>query len=120
MNCGGTMLFNHQMKPRKERVVISDKDIQQIEVAHTLPEIVDPEIVEKTTWAVEYRIPFSVLDNYQDFSKPVTGSVWRANFYKCADKTSHPHWLTWALVEFPTPNFHLPNYFGILEFQERE
>ena len=120
MNCGGTMLFNHQMKPRSDRVVVSDKDIQQIEVAHTLPEIVDPEIDEKTTWAVEYRIPFSVLDNYQDFSKPVTGSVWRANFYKCADKTSHPHWLTWAPVEFPTPNFHLPNYFGILEFQEWE
>ena len=43
---------------------------------------------------------------------------WRANFYKCADRTSHPHCLTWAPVDFPVPNFHLPRSFGVLEFEE--
>lgn len=118
MNCGGTMLFHHQIKPRTNSTRISGDHIQQIEVAHTLPDIVDPEIEEETTWIVEYRIPYSVLSNYHTFSKPEAGSVWRANFYKCADETSHPHWLTWAPIDFPTPNFHLPEYFGILEFQE--
>lgn len=118
MNCGGTMLFHHQMEPRTEQTLLSEEHIAQVEVATTLPEIVDPEIVEDTTWIVEYRIPFSVLSNYHSFSNPQAGSVWRANFYKCADKTSHPHWLTWSPIDFPTPNFHLPEYFGILEFQE--
>jgi hypothetical protein len=118
MNCGGTMLFHHQMKPRTDQTPISDEHIRQVEVAHTLPKIVDPEITTDTTWIVEYRIPFSVLANYHSFPKPEAGSLWRANFYKCADQTSHPHWLTWAPVDFPTPNFHLPQYFGILEFQE--
>jgi len=118
LNCGGTMLFHHQMEPRKEQTHISEQHIQQMEVAHTQPKIVDPEIEQETTWVVEYRIPFSVLSDYHAFPKPEAGSVWRANFYKCADKTSHPHWLTWSPIDFPRPNFHLPEYFGILEFQK--
>ncbi len=118
MNCGGNMLFHHQMEPRTKQTLLSEDHIAQVEVATTLPEIVDPEIVEDTTWVVEYRIPFSVLSHYHSFSNPEAGSVWRANFYKCADKTSHPHWLTWSPIDFPTPNFHVPEYFGVLEFQE--
>ncbi|MCB0276848.1 MAG: diguanylate cyclase, partial [Calditrichaeota bacterium] len=26
------------------------------------------------------------------------------------------HWLTWAPVEHPKPNFHLPEFFGTLVF----
>ncbi len=118
MNCGGTMLFHHQMEPRTEQAHISEQHIQLVEVAHTLPEIIDPEMVKDTTWIVEYRIPFSVLSEYHSFPAPEAGTLWRANFYKCADETSHPHWLTWAPVDFPRPNFHLPQYFGILEFQK--
>lgn len=35
----------------------------------------------------------------------------------CADNTSHPHWLTWSPVDYPKPNFHLPQSFGFLEFE---
>lgn len=118
MNCGGTMLFHHQMKPRDEQTHLSEEHLQQVEVAHTLPEIIDPEMVGDTTWIVEYRIPFSILSNYHSFSEPEAGTIWRANFYKCADQTSHPHWLTWSPIDFPRPNFHVPEYFGILEFQK--
>jgi hypothetical protein len=118
MNCGGFMLFHHQTKPRTSQTLISEDHIAQVKVAHTLPEIVDPEIDKDTTWIVEYSIPFSLLSDYHSFPKPEAGSVWRANFYKCGDQTSHPHWLTWAPIDFPTPNFHLPEYFGSLEFQK--
>ncbi len=118
MNCGGTMLFHHQRKPRTNQTLFSEDHIRQVDVAHTLPEIVDPEIEEEVTWVVEYRIPFSILSNYHSFTTPEAGSIWRANFYKCADETSHPHWLTWTPVDYPRPNFHLPQHFGNLEFQE--
>ncbi|MCP4284233.1 MAG: diguanylate cyclase [Gammaproteobacteria bacterium] len=118
MNCGGTMLFHHQTAPRTNQTHIAEGDIQQVEVAHTLPGTVDPEIEEETTWCVEYRIPFSVLSSYRDFSIPESGSVWRSNLYKCADETSHPHWLTWAPIDLPGPDFHQPDFFGILEFQK--
>jgi len=117
MNCGGTMLFHHQKVPRSGAVPISEEDIKQMEVAHSMPGIVDPEIKEDTIWTVEYKIPFSILTKYHAFPKPEAGSVWRANLYKCADATSHPHWITWAKIDVPRPDFHRPEYFGTLEFQ---
>jgi hypothetical protein len=66
---------------------------------------------------VEYTLPFSILEKYMKVDLPMPGKKWRANFYKCGDKTSHPHWLTWAPVEFPKPNFHLPGFFGMLIFE---
>ncbi len=117
MNCGGTMLFHHQMEPRTNQNPISDELIQQIDVAHTLPSIVDPEIEGDTTWIVEYRIPFAILGDYHTFTIPQSGTLWRANLYKCADETSHPHWLTWAPVDVPHPDFHRPEFFGVLEFE---
>jgi hypothetical protein len=116
MNCGGTMLFHHQLKPREGSVDIHPRHISEIEVAASLPKIVDPEIKSDTTWVVEYRIPFSILKDYFEFNIPGEGSLWRANFYKCADESSHPHWLTWAPVQKPTPDFHMPEFFGHIEF----
>ena len=118
MNCGGVMLFHFQETPSSEKTVLTENDLQQIETAHTLPRIIENEITEKTTWCVEYRIPFSMLKKYMTFDTPKANTIWRANFYKCADRTSHPHWLTWAPVDYSRPNFHLPQYFGVLEFQK--
>lgn len=116
MNCGGTMLFHHQSSNRENKVNISEADVARVEVAHSLPKIVSPEIQEPTTWTVEYRIPFAILEQYHAMAPPVAGSVWKGNFYKCADETSHPHWLTWSPIDFPKPNFHLPAFFGTLRF----
>lgn len=41
----------------------------------------------------------------------------RANFYKCGDKLTHPHFLSWSPVKTEEPNFHLPEFFGELEFE---
>ncbi|MBC8179678.1 hypothetical protein H8E88_01015 [candidate division KSB1 bacterium] len=91
--------------------------MNQIELAHSMPENACPEINTPVSWTVEYRLPFSVLEKYYAIDQPGTNVIWRANFYKCADETSHPHWLTWAKVDFPNPNFHLPEFFGILKFE---
>ena len=118
MNCGGTALFNFQTKPWINRREIDKVDFNQITVAHSLPEIVNPEIKDSLTWTVEYRIPFSIIEKNAPTVRPQPGVKWRANFYKCADNSSHPHWLTWSHVDFSRPNFHLPEFFGILQFGE--
>ena len=117
MNCGGTMLFHHQEFGKPEKVNISSEDIAAMQVAHSLPRIITEEIKEKTTWYLEYAIPFEILKNYYQLEYPKSGAKWRANFYKCADKTSHPHWLTWSEVQYPEPRFHLPEFFGTLVFE---
>lgn len=36
----------------------------------------------------------------------------RGNFYKCADDTAYPHYLSWNPVETLEPDFHRPEFFG--------
>ena len=116
INCGGTLLFWWHPQA-SEAVPVAVEDANKIEIAHTLPKIVAPEISAPTTWTVEYRLPFAVARKYcADARTPAPGVVWRANFHKCADGSSHPHWLTWSFVDHPTPRFHLPQYFGTLIF----
>lgn len=119
MNCGGTMLLHYQLVPRKNLVPFTEQEIETIDVAHSLPKIVDPEIRKPTTWTVAYRFPVELLEKYfpSKVAQPGPGVTWRANFYKCADATSHPHWLTWAPVKRPRPDFHRPEFFGRLHFE---
>ncbi|MCP4163372.1 MAG: diguanylate cyclase [Deltaproteobacteria bacterium] len=116
MNCGGTMLFHFQKERNKHRTIIPKSELNKIARIHSLPKIVDPEIREPVTWTVEYSVPIELLKKYCELTTPAPGVKWRANFYKCGDKTSLPHWLTWSPVDCPKPNFHLPEYFGVIEF----
>lgn len=117
MNCSGRMLFHHQRARGESKVVVTPRDISTIAVSHSMPDLIEEEIMEPTTWTVSYRLPFEILSHYQELQVPDSGTIWRANFYKCADGTSHPHWLTWNKVIFDKPNFHLPQYFGRLIFE---
>jgi len=116
MNCIGSMLFHHQKIPRNNAVAINQIDIEKVEVITSLTEIIDPERDDNVSWQVSYKIPFSILNKYHNLDKPGPGTVWKANFYKCADDSSHPHWLTWAPIDNPTPDFHRPEFFGELHF----
>ncbi len=118
MNCGGTMLLHHQLARGKNSRDVTKDDIDEIQVAHSMPKEVFPEIKEPVEWTVEYRIPFEILENYHEVDIPTPGTVWKGNFYKCADDSSHPHWLTWSLIDLPRPDFHQPSYFGTLVFGE--
>ena len=40
-----------------------------------------------------------------------------ANFYKCGDNTSKPHYVTWNPVGTKEPDFHQPKYFGEIFFK---
>lgn len=111
VNAGGTPLFRFQKERNIGKVEIDLEDIKSIKIAHSLPEVVEPEILEPTTWTVEYQIPINMLEKYFNIVKPTSGVTWKVNFYKCADETSNPHYLTWNKVENEIPNFHLPEYF---------
>jgi hypothetical protein len=38
------------------------------------------------------------------------------NFYKCADETISPHYLSWNPIDAPAPDFHRPEFFGEIHF----
>jgi hypothetical protein len=116
INCCGTMLFRHQKLRGIEQIAIDLSDARKLELFSTFKSKIDPEITQPTQWFIEFKIPHEVLKKYAPFTKPGPGVKWFANFYKCADNTSHPHWLTWSKIDKPMPDFHRPEYFGILEF----
>lgn len=117
MNCGGTPLMHYNFIPRKGSKRLEIEDIKKIEIAHSLPQIIDPEIGDKVTWTLEYKIPLAMLKKYSGVTNPEKGVEWRANFYKIAENNSNPHYITWSVVENNKPDFHLPQFFGKLRFE---
>ena len=66
------------------------------------------------TWRVILLIPFELMGlDPENLPKSLRG-----NIYKCGDMTAHPHFLSWAPIGTPTPDFHRPEYFGELVFSE--
>ena len=115
-NCGGTVLFHHQLSRGLHSRPMSLESIGAMGVRHSLPSRVQPEMPGPVTWTVRYRVPYEELERLAPVVRPAPGVIWRANVYKCADRSSRPHWLTWSLVDRPKPDFHRPDYFGILRF----
>lgn len=64
------------------------------------------------SWSLTIGIPLPLLGiTPVMLNQPV---ALRGNFYKCGDRTSEPHYLSWAPITFERPNFHLPIFFGNL------
>jgi hypothetical protein len=63
---------------------------------------------DRFDWELVVAIPLDLLGLK-------SGSIFKANFYKCGDLTRKPHFLSWSTIKAPEPDFHLPLYFGELE-----
>lgn len=87
-----------------------------VQIYHSLNGRIFPEIEEAMVWVVEYAIPLTVLEAYVEGIGNPAGQTWRANFYKCADECSHPHWASWAPVGEKL-DFHQPDKFAPLCFR---
>lgn len=116
VNCGGTPLMHYNVIPREKITELDPADIKKIEIAHSLPCVIDPEIKDAVEWTLEYRIPLNFLKKYSHLTPPEPGVIWKANFYKIAGNNSNPHYLTWTVVKNSVPDFHLPAFFGDLKF----
>lgn len=65
-------------------------------------------------WELTLSIPFTVFVHNNIVS--LTGKDCRGNFYKCGDDLPDPHFLSWSAINYPQPNFHLPQFFGSIRF----
>ena len=119
-NCGGTLLCSCITDPERtqegfmEFIAVPEEEAKLVNIYHSLPQVVFPEIVKPVTWVLEFFIPFTLFEKYVGALGKVQGSGWKANFYKCGDETSHPHWASWQPVLHL--NFHMPECFGTIKF----
>jgi hypothetical protein len=119
-NCGGALLASYVTDPTrvgvslKEYIPLTPDEDQQIRRYASKPSIIEPEIFQPLVWHLEFSLPFAVLETYAGPLGPMKGQIWRANFYKCGNETSHPHWVSWTPLS--ARNFHDPSSFGQIEF----
>ena len=65
-------------------------------------------------WELTVAIPFRLMG----LDAAELPDSLRANFYKCADGTRFPHYLSWNPINLPEPNFHCPQFFGEIIFEK--
>ncbi|MDD3094682.1 MAG: carbohydrate-binding family 9-like protein [Candidatus Neomarinimicrobiota bacterium] len=124
VNAGGTLHVNYIIDPhrdengkRKDMRPVPAELAATLQIRSSLPRVIEPEIREKLNWSLSLYIPLDFFACHSPLPA-LPGSRWRANFYKCGDKTSHPHWGSWQALDIL--NFHQPESFGILEFDGQQ
>lgn len=69
----------------------------------------------KCSWELSLIIPYTVF--FKHSINSLDGVVIKGNFYKCGDKLSTPHYLSWNPIKTENPDFHRPDFFGELQFE---
>lgn len=106
-NVLGTGLIGYGTEVKADRKRLSPAVIESIDVLTQLHKVDGKKI-----WEMYLLIPVKVISDESLVGKSIHG-----NFYKCGDALPLPHFMTWNPIEYPTPNFHKPEYFGQLLFE---
>ncbi len=113
-NCGGNILASY--KEGGNTSYLPENKLSKIKIEGNMPKLIEEEIEAETIWLLNVFIPFEIIEYYVGKIETIFGFSCRANFYKCADDSSHPHWAAWSPVS--KLNFHLPECFGQIVFEK--
>ena len=67
-------------------------------------------------WEATLEGSFNVFFKHSDFLPD--GKEITANFYKCGDDLTVPHFVSWNPIKTEKPDFHRPEFFGKLKFKD--
>lgn len=95
----------------KERQFLSPALVERIKYARSFKKDQSTDLV---TWELCLVIPFCIFTFHK--ITQLSGSTCYANFYKCGDDLPIVHYAAWNHISSDTPNFHLPEFFGRLDF----
>lgn len=110
-NCIGTCDAAYRQS-REVKTELSHEEYASIKRCSSLEFKTISEEADIYPWELIVSIPFGLLA----LTPGKLPEKMLANFYKCADDTQHPHFLSWAPIDLPSPNFHCPEFFGELYF----
>ena len=113
-NCIGALVASRRLSRDEDVKPLPAEEMALIQRKCTFPREAIEEKDGMFEWTVELQIPLKLI--FRD-KEPVFPQKLRANFYKCADKTKKPHFLSWRPIDLPNPNFHCPEFFGEIELK---
>lgn len=103
---------------RNDRTWLGERFFSHLRV-WTAMDSVGPEThLEENTWEVLLGIPLDAT-GLVGMKQPLVGKPFFGNIYKCGDKLKAPHYISWAPIHTPSPDFHQRAYFGMFEFTEQ-
>ncbi len=110
-NCIATQLLGWNGKSEKQRA--SSEQINNIPKISTLGSQPLESQAGDFSYQLTMMIPVSSFFRHQ--IQMEKGMTFRANFYKCGDKTPKPHFVSWNPIKIHNPDFHRPEFFGKME-----
>lgn len=110
-NCIGTCDAAYR-ESRNSKRSLTSKEYASIRRYSSLERKTFTEKLGLYSWELVVAIPF-VLMGLNGDSLP---EKIQANFYKCADDTESPHFVSWSPIDLPSPDFHCPQFFGEIYF----
>ena len=113
-NCIGTIHLAYG-PGRGDRKLLDPEVVNTIEVESSLGNEPFAEKSGNFDWDMMIRIPASCFVN--DNVETLDGIKATANFYKCGDETSEPHFVTWNPVGTENPDYHRPEFFAEVSFE---
>jgi hypothetical protein len=112
-NCIGTC-YASRHQSRKVSAPLTTDEFRSIRRYTTVQREAFAERQGLYTWELAIAIPFRVMKlDPENLPPKIFG-----NFYKCADKTANPHYVTWNPIPLPRPNYHCPEFFGEISLKE--
>lgn len=113
-NAIGTALLGYGSQKKESRQRHSSSLLRLIR-RHSIIDPVSVKGDEQRKWSLLVEIPVSVLN--RELFSDLSGISASANFYKCGDNLTVPHYVSWKRIEAPQPDFHLPGFFGQVIFE---
>jgi len=110
-NAIGSVLMGYG-SGKNDREMLDASVISKIKSQHQI--ILSTNDTNDNNWELTLNIPFKIFIHNNITS--LIGVDCRANFYKCGDDLPVPHFLSWNAVNYLQPNFHLPQFFGVIRF----
>jgi hypothetical protein len=95
---------------REVKTSLTEEEYASIRRCSNMERKAFPEKKGIHSWELVVAIPFRLMGlDPENLPEKILG-----NFYKCADETDTPHYVSWSPINTPTPDFHRPEFFGEL------
>ena len=112
-NCIGKILLAYG-PDRADRTVAPKEVMESVERWSSLGSV---PFKERATgpWELCLIVPASAF--FRHSIKSFDAKTLKVNFYKCGDKLQTPHFLSYAPIQVPNPDFHRPEFFVSMELE---
>jgi len=110
-NCIGTCSASRRKSRTEDVQRLTAEELLTIKRFSSIGRKAFKEMQGMFEWELTVEIPLKLIDiDTANLPKQLM-----ANFYKCADDTVSPHYVSWNPIKSESPEFHRPDCFGLLE-----